>query len=155
MISRGNDRRDGATGRFAQKHGHFTGDKPTPTYRSWDSMWSRARRPSKCGRYNGVKVCERWESFENFLADMGERPGGQTLDRINPFGDYTPDNCRWATPAQQQRNRRKTVLTEEDAEAIRNRRSAGERGVDLAKEYGISQQLVCCIYKGRLWRVEE
>lgn len=54
----------------------------------------------------GITVCERWLVFENFYADMGERPQGLTLDRINSDGNYEPSNCRWATQAEQTANRR-------------------------------------------------
>lgn len=55
----------------------------------------------------GITVCERWRSFENFLVDMGERPDGKTVDRKDVNGNYEPGNCRWATKAEQNQNRRK------------------------------------------------
>jgi hypothetical protein len=61
-----------------------------------------------CGRwykFKGVKVCKRWMKFENFLADMGERPVGKGIDRIKNHKGYQPGNCRWATPKEQARNR--------------------------------------------------
>lgn len=58
----------------------------------------------------GVTVCERWRSFGSFLADMGERPEGKTLDRIDPYGNYEPGNCRWATAREQRINQRKKSL---------------------------------------------
>ncbi len=83
----------------------------TPTYRSWNSMRSRCLNPKRnCyHRYggDGITVCDRWALFANFLADMGERPEGTTLDRINNAGNYEPGNCRWATPKQQRSNMRK------------------------------------------------
>ena len=77
----------------------------TRTYKTWKDMRQRCRNPNSDqwewygGR--GISVCERWDSFVNFLADMGDRPEGMTLDRINPDGNYEPSNCRWATAKEQ------------------------------------------------------
>lgn len=86
----------------------------TPTYMSWVAMKFRCNNtrhiayPQYGGR--GIIVCDRWKSFENFLADMGERPRGTTLDRIDSNGSYEPANCRWATRTTQGRNRRNNKL---------------------------------------------
>jgi hypothetical protein len=79
-------------------------------YNAWAGMINRCHNPNNSSyeRYGarGVYVCQRWrDDFLNFLADMGERPDGMTLDRIKPHGPYEPDNCRWATPAEQRANR--------------------------------------------------
>ena len=93
-------------------HGHKTrADKASPTYRSWKSMkWRCANTAPKDWKHygaRGIAVCPRWaSSFEAFLADMGERPAGKTLDRIDNDKGYEPGNCRWATASEQRRNRR-------------------------------------------------
>lgn len=93
------------------KHGHNTRKRTSPTYSTRYAMINRCSNP-KANKYKyyggrGITVCDRWlESFENFLEDMGERPPGTTIDRIDNDGNYEPSNCCWATPKQQVQNRR-------------------------------------------------
>lgn len=93
------------------RHGHGGhGNRRSSTYSSWVGMKSRCLNPKdKNFRYyggRGITICERWMTFENFLADMGEKPTRLTIDRKNNDGNYEPGNCRWATVKQQNRNKR-------------------------------------------------
>lgn len=87
----------------------------SPTYRSWTSMHERCNNSNAPNHHlyggRGISICVRWSGkgkFVNFLSDMGERPDGTTLDRINNDGNYKPSNCRWATAPEQSNNRRNT-----------------------------------------------
>lgn len=96
----------------AKKHGMIG----TPTYKTWQSMKNRCLNVNH-NKYNfyggmGVKIADKWHSFDGFLEDMGVRPDGLTLDRINPFGDYTKENCRWADNATQIKNTKRNFIKE-------------------------------------------
>jgi hypothetical protein len=100
------------------------GRSRTPEYNSWWNMVRRCTDPTH-NRFQfygtlGVRVCERWQSFENFLADMGEKPGPKhSIDRYpDADGNYEPGNCRWATPQQQRRNRRDYLAAHPPARLI-------------------------------------
>lgn len=99
-------------GALATRHGHAA--IRSGAYRSWMAMNQRCNNPNsdEYFRYGarGVTICIRWQVFENFLADMGERPIRKTLDRYpNNEGNYEPSNCRWATISEQNKNRRKRI----------------------------------------------
>lgn len=95
---------------LARKRATTHGGSGTPEFSSWSSMFQRCTNPQASGYMyyggRGITICERWNDFANFLADLGPRPDGTSLDRINNNDGYHPANCRWATPLQQQNNRR-------------------------------------------------
>lgn len=120
--------------RIKVKHGLSNG----PTYRSWSHMWERCTRPEN-GKWHlyggrGIKVCERWRDFRNFYADMGPRPQGLTIDRIDNNGNYEPANCRWATIRQQHDNRRITRYVTVDGSKI----LLSEYAKQLGLNYGVA-----------------
>lgn len=92
-----------------------------PTYKSWRQMMRRCHGKGDNTPYyreRGIRVCERWHAFENFLADMGNRPEEKTIDRIDVNGDYAPGNCRWASRVEQMRNKTTNCILELNGEAM-------------------------------------
>lgn len=112
----------------------------TVEHAAWQSMLGRCENPAK-EKYpiyggRGIKVCQRWrDSFEAFFSDMGEKPPGTTLDRIDVNGDYTPENCRWATHKQQARNRRSSHQIVYQGEALTVAELAERAGLHYSTMY--------------------
>ena len=132
------------------KHGHRRTSKTSPEYATWVSMMSRCNNINDPYFYlyggAGIKVCEKWGAFESFYKDMGERPAGKTIDRIDAGKGYFKENCRWATAREQARNRRTNVIL---------KTPSGEMCISAAAEkYG----LCVTTLKNRLlrgWSVEK
>lgn len=107
------------------RHGEASNGRETAEYRTWASMLSRCNNPNHVNYpyygARGISVCDRWKVYENFLADMGRRPSSKhSIDRRDNDGDYTPDNCRWATGKEQNRNtrRNRTVTIDGETKAL-------------------------------------
>jgi hypothetical protein len=109
-----------------------------PLYGTWMGMHHRCSFPHHASwKYygaKGIRVCDRWKSFAAFCEDMGERPAGRTLDRIDRARDYSPENCRWATLQQQNSNKSDTRLLTLDGKSMPL--------AAWAREYGLSKELL-------------
>lgn len=128
------------------KHGHAT----SRTNQTWCSMKQRCLNKNNPEYRNyggrGVTVCKRWMKFENFLSDMGERPAGKSIDRINNNLGYSPKNCKWSTSLEQARNKRSNTIVKFNGET--------KVITDWEKELGLGRELVRARLK-RGWTVYE
>jgi hypothetical protein len=133
-LRKGNTKSCGSCRPHAFKHGHSTKTVKTPTYHSWHAMKKRCssstRGRAPCYADKGISFDPRWKDFNIFLADMGERPAGHTLDRRDNDQGYSKANCRWATPTEQTRNRRVTLMFTHEGRTL--------PVIEWAKELGLS-----------------
>ncbi|MDR9052041.1 hypothetical protein FEP39_03613 [Burkholderia multivorans] len=138
-------------GECYRTHGHTSGRKFSPEYYSWSSMMTRCTNPksSKYGDYGGrgISVCERWRTFENFIADMGPRPDGTTLERVSVNGHYEPTNCKWATRKRQSNNTRSNTVLEHDGRQ--------QSIADWAAEFGLTYNTLLARIHRLKWPIEK
>lgn len=139
IVTRSNSLRTGNTKACSSacgrvRHGHSIRGRKSAEYRCWQAMIARCTNPRQTGYHNyggrGIMICERWQSFENFIADMGPRPSPRhSLDRKDNNGHYEPGNCRWATKIEQDNNRRTNRLIEFGGRTLSITQWARELGV--------------------------
>lgn len=132
------------------RHGHASAGLKSRTYYAWSSMKKRCKPHDKNHHIysdRGISVCERWEKFDEFLADMGECPDGYELDRINNEKGYTPDNCRWADEITQRRNQRNIRMYEFNGQDMLL--------ADWANKVGIPGNTLCQRLRRSKWSFEK
>lgn len=127
------------------------------SYKLWLAMRTRCNNPNfwayKYYGGRGIRVCARWDSYANFVFDMGEPPSGLTLDRVDGNQDYSPDNCRWATRQEQSRNRRGSWLTPHIAQWIQYlRNDLGWKLNEIAAFFDRPRSTICNALYVKSWR---
>lgn len=146
------------------RHGHIEATRPAdwgdrtahPLYKMWHGMIRRCEEETNKSFVNygarGITVCDEWKDFWAFLADMGPRPSGRhSVERLDNTKGYSKENCCWATPAQQARNRRNAVITESLAKEIKRRAWRGEKAGDIARAMSLSYDQVRNVILGLSW----
>lgn len=139
------------------KHGHNTRiNGTTKTYRVWQSLRKRCHNPkNKSYKYyggRGIKVCESWNKFKNFLTDMGECPDKLTIERINNDKGYSPDNCKWATFTEQSRSSRQAKLNPLKVQVIKKLlRESKLNNREIGKIFGVTSQSISGIKLNKNW----
>lgn len=135
------------------------GMRNSPEYRSWRSMKRRCYNKNTCNYSwyggNGITVCESWLSFANFYKDMGPRPEGTTLHRLENKSVYCKENCKWAGIVEQNRLRKSVKLSESIAQSIRLLYAAGGTSHrKLAKQFNTSSAMIGFIINQINWKVQ-
>lgn len=128
----------------------------TPTYYTWEGIKQRCNNPNASDYKNyggrGIKVCDKWLDFKNFYSDMGDRPKGLEIDRIDNDGDYTPENCRWITHKDNCRNTSRTILNIKIVEEIREMKRNGFTYREIAEKIGVNKGVIGGVLCGGAWR---
>jgi len=127
-------------------------------YNTYRHMINRCYNKNVDMYYNyggrGITVCDEWDNFESFhqWATCNGYQNNLTIDRKDNDKGYSPDNCKWSTQTEQQRNRRDNVLNMEKAIEVRRLRGIGERNIDIAKKFNISTSIASDVFHNKIWK---
>jgi len=129
----------------------------TATYDSWASMKNRCNNPNDPSYKNyggrGIKVCERWQKFENFFEDMGVKPKKLTIERTDNDGNYGPENCTYATRQEQSRNSRNTKLDPLKVQVIKKLLAESQlKQAEIADIFKVGESTIWSIKKSKTWK---